>query len=78
MARATIEELSRDAAGRGTPATRRRWLMGKRPGEFAFGYPAKVWEYEVGRATNTLPAAPTGRLVGEWPMTAEQRAFFEE
>jgi len=79
MARATIEELSADADCRGSPQSRRRWLMGKRPGAFAAGYPAQVWKYEVDAATGGLPdGSRRPRLTGEWPMTEEQEAFFDE
>ena len=79
MARARVAEMLEDSASGGTNMARKRRLMGMRPPEFASGYPAKVWEYEVRWATNTLPPAPAGPpLAGEWPMTEEQKAFFGE
>jgi hypothetical protein len=75
-ARARVTERLKDFGSGGTDTARRRRLMAERPPEFSAGYPAKVWEYEVRRATNTLPPAPP--LMGSWPMTAKQRAFFEE
>jgi hypothetical protein len=79
MARARIAEMLEGFGSGGTNTARKRRLMGMRPPEFSGEYPRKVWEYEVRRATGTLPPAPKGPpLVGPWPMTAKQRAFFEE
>jgi len=78
-ARTRIAEMLEDFGSGLKDTARKRRLMAERPPEFSAGYPAKVWEYEVRRATNTLPPAPAGPpLAGEWPMTARQRAFFEE
>jgi hypothetical protein len=78
-ARARVAEMLEDFGSGSTDTTRRRRLMNMRPPEFSAGYPASVWRHEVLRATNGLPVAPAGPpLVGEWPMTARQRAFFEE
>jgi hypothetical protein len=65
----------------GTAAARRRELLARRPEEFRSGYPAQVWAYEAARATAD-PRKPVvskkTRLAGEWPITEEQKAFFNE
>jgi hypothetical protein len=78
-ARLKIAEKLKDFGSARTNTARKRRLMAERPPEFATGYPAKVWEHEVRRATNTLPPAPAGPpLAGEWPMSERQRDFFNE
>jgi hypothetical protein len=76
VAQATIREMLPSLTG--SKATKKRALLADPPDEFRAGYPAKVWEYEATRATTGLPLRSGTRFLGEWPMTEEQRAFFEE
>jgi hypothetical protein len=78
-ARTIIAEMILDRGLGPRDAALRRRLMAERPTLFSTGYPAKVWEYEVKRATNGLRtelARPA--LVGRWPMSPRQREFFDE
>jgi hypothetical protein len=79
LARTIIAERILDRGLGPTDAALRRQLMAERPTLFSTGYPAKVWEHEVKRATNGLrEERPRPPLAGEWPLTERQKAFFAE
>jgi hypothetical protein len=75
-ARVAIQEMLPSLSG--TAAAKKNALLADPPDEFRTGYPRKVWEYEAMRATTGLPRRRGATYLGEWPMTAEQKAFFDE